>query len=91
MPPAAGLTANASIAHGTGARRFICGLLRLGRGRIVSASANGAANRKLHLMPVDHPAALRPAVPLPHLRKLAFAIGALLTALALYAARRFFG
>ena len=42
-------------------------------------------------MPVDHPAGLAPAVPLPHLRKIAFATGALLMALALYAAHAFFG
>jgi len=42
-------------------------------------------------MPVDHPAALRPAVPLPHLRKLAFLVGAVFTGLALYAARLILG
>jgi len=42
-------------------------------------------------MPVDYPAGPAPAVPLPHLRKIAFVMGALLTALALYAAHAFLG
>ena len=42
-------------------------------------------------MPVEHPAGLAPAAPLPHLRKIAFATGALLMALALYAAHAFLG
>ena len=42
-------------------------------------------------MPVDHPAAPPPALPMPHSRKLAFAAGALFVGLALYAARLIFG
>lgn len=42
-------------------------------------------------MPVDPTAAPRPAGPLPHLRKIAFAGGALFAVLMIYAARLIFG
>jgi hypothetical protein len=42
-------------------------------------------------MPVDHPAAPGPAVPMPHRRKLAFVAGALFAGLVLYAARMILG